>query len=259
MSALGWTLVDTWTITRRDLAHWRRQPGAMAIGWFFPVMTLLMFAGLFGGAMAVPDGDYLDFLLPGIFAITMLFGVEGTMTAVATDAARGVTDRFRSLPMSGAAVVGGRCLADLANSAIGLAVLLATGAVLGWRVHEGAAAALAGVALLLWLRFGLLWVGVYLGLAVRGPQSVVAVQILVWPVGFLSSVFVDPATMPAWLGAVATANPLSATATAARELFGGPDWAGGPSWALPAALLWPLLLTVIFLPLSVRRFRRLGE
>jgi ABC-2 type transport system permease protein len=258
VTALGWTFADTWTITRRDLTHWRQRPGLVAIGWLFPVMVLLMFTGLFGGAMAVPDGDYLDFLLPGVFTVTMLFGLEGTMMAVATDAAKGVTDRFRSLPMTASAVVGGRCLADLLNSVVGLAVLIVTGLVLGWRTHHGVGAALGAVALLLWLRFGLLWVGVFLGLTAKGPQAVTAVQILVWPVGFLSSVFVDPATMPSWLGAIATWNPLSATASAVRDLFGGPDWAGGSPVAGLAALVWPIVLTVVFLPLSVRRYRRLG-
>jgi ABC-2 type transport system permease protein len=263
LSRLGWVLADAWTLTGRELRHWLLQPGPLLIGWLFPVMIVLMFGGLFGGAIRVPEGaSYFDFLMPGMFAMTMVFGLEATMIGVTTDAAKGVTDRFRSLPISAAAVVLGRCIADMLNAAAGLAVMLAAGLLLGWRWHAGLPAALAAVGLLLLLRFGLLWVGIFLGLIARGPESVVAVQILIWPLGFLSSVFVDPATMPAWLGAVAWANPLSATAAAARLLFGNPGAEGAvwlPQHAVLLATLWPLLLVAVFMLLSVRAFRRLGS
>jgi ABC-2 type transport system permease protein len=262
MTALRWGVADAWTITRRDLIHWRQQPGAIAVNWLFPIMVMLMFAGLFGGAIAVPGGDYLDFLVPGMLTMTMLFGVEATMLAVATDATKGVTDRFRSLPMSAPAVVLGRCAADMVNSVVALAVMVAAGLALGWRWERGTGAGLTALGLLLLLRVALLWVGVYLGLVVGGPQSVSAVQILVWPVGFLSSVFVDPATMPSWLGAIAAWNPLSATASATRDLFGGPNWGAegfAAQHATTFAVVWPLLLMAIFLPLSVRRYARLGK
>ncbi|MEU7985841.1 ABC transporter permease [Streptosporangium canum] len=263
LSRAGWALTDAWTITRRDLNHWALRPGAVIVGWAFPVMIVLMFGGLFGGAISVPGGGgYFEFLMPGMFTMTMLFGLETTMTAVATDASRGVTDRFRSMPMSASAVVLGRCAADMLNSIVGLSIMIGAGLLLGWRWHGGPAAALAAVGLLLLLRAALLWAGILIGLVAGGPESLASVQILVWPVGFLSNVFVDPATMPAWLGAIAAWNPLSATASATRELFGNPGW-GGESWiaqnAMPMAVVWPLLLTAIFLPLSVRRFRRLGS
>jgi ABC-2 type transport system permease protein len=263
LSRLGWALADAWTITRRDLMHWRLQPGPVILGWLFPVMILLMFGLLFGGAISVPEGgDYFEFLMPGMFAMTMLFGLETTMLAVTTDAVKGVTDRFRSLPMSASAVVLGRCIADMLNSIVGLAILVGVGLLLGWRWHGSLNAALAAVGLLLLLRFALLWVGIFLGLAAKGPESVASVQILVWPISFLSSVFVDASTMPFWLGTIAEWNPLSATASATRELFMNPRWAGD-SWvsenAMLMALIWPLLLTAIFLPLSVRKYRRLSR
>ncbi|MFD0887306.1 tetratricopeptide repeat protein [Streptosporangium algeriense] len=109
LSTIGWALADTWTITRRDLTHWALRPGTVAIGWVFPVMIALMFGGLFGGAIEVPGaGGYFDFLMPGMFTLTVFFGLENTMMAVTTDAAKGVTDRFRSMPMSSLAVVAGR-------------------------------------------------------------------------------------------------------------------------------------------------------
>lgn len=263
MTGLGWALADGWTIARRDLVHWRMQPGPVIFGWFFPVLMLLMFGALLGGAMAMPGGDsYYELLVPGIFALAMLFGLEGTMTAVTTDAARGVTDRFRSLPMSSVAVVLGRCIADMLDSLVTLAVLVAAGLALGWRWHGGFAAALAAIGLLLLLRFALLWIGIYIGLIVKNAQSITAVQVLVWPVGFLSSAFVATSTMPSWLGAIAQWNPISSTATAARDLFGNPGATAG-SWigahALPAALLWPALLIAIFLPLATLRFRNLSR
>lgn len=263
LSRLGWALADTWTITRRDLNHWALRPGTVALGWLFPVMVVLMFGGLFGGAISVPDGGgYFEFLMPGMFAMNVLFGLETTMTAVTTDAARGVTDRFRSMPMSSSAVVSGRCVADMLNSAVGLSIMVGAGLLLGWRWHGGPGSALAAVGLLLLLRFALLWVGVFVGLVARGPESVAAVQILVWPIGFLSNVFVDPGTMPGWLGAIAEWNPLSATASATRGLFGNPGFGGG-SWiaqhATLMAVVWPALLAAVFLPLSVRTFIKLGR
>lgn len=261
LSRLGWAIADAWTITRRDITHWRLQPAPVIIGWVFPVMIVLMFGGLFGGAMKVPDGvRYFEFLMPGMFTMTMLFGLETTMLAVTTDAAKGVTDRFRALPISASAVVLGRCLADMLNAVVGLLVMIVTGLLLGWRWHSGLGAGLIAIGLLLFLRFALLWVGIFIGLKAKGPESVAAVQILVWPIGFLSNVFVDPATMPGWLGAVAQWNPLSATAAAVRALFGNGSF-GNDSWiaqhAVTMAFVWPTLLVILFLPLSVRAFRKL--
>jgi ABC transporter DrrB family efflux protein len=261
---LKWAVSDGWTITRRDLLHWAREPGPVIIGLLFPVLMFVMFGYLFGGAMAVPGGGdtYREFMLPGMFAMTMAFGLEATMIAVSTDAAKGVTDRFRSMPMAPSAVVVGRASADMISSALGLTVIMGCGLVAGWRAHHGVGAALGAVGLLLLLRFALLWLGIYLGLVIKGPESVMMVQILVWPVSFLANTFVAPGTMPGWLGTIAEWNPLSSTAAAARELFGNPTW-GGDSWvaqhATLMALVWPIVLIAIFFPLSVRRFQRLSR
>ncbi|MBI5960419.1 MAG: ABC transporter permease [Chloroflexi bacterium] len=263
LKQLGWALGDAWIITRRDLQHWRLQPGPVILGWVFPIMIVLMFGLLFGGAISVPDGgSYFEVLMPGMFAMTMFFGIEATMVAVTMDDAKGITDRFRSMPMSASAVVLGRCFADMINSFVGLIVMIGTGLLLGWRWNNGLGAALAAVGLLLMLRFALLWIGIFMGLNAKGPESVVSVQILIWPFSFLSNVLVDPSTMPAWLGALAQWNPLSATASATRELFMNPGWQGG-SWiaehAVLMAVVWPVLLVAIFMPLSIRKYRRLGR
>ncbi|MGW0431751.1 ABC transporter permease [Micromonospora sp. NPDC003197] len=260
---LRWAIFDTWTITRRELAHWANHPLQIAVGWVFPVMVLLMFAYLFGGGMTVPGGGgYREFLIPGMFAMTMVFGIETTFAGIATDASRGITDRFRSMPMAGSAVVAGRTAADMLNSLLGLAVMLLCGLAVGWQWRDGIGRALLALGLVLLLRVALLWIGIYLGLVIRNPEAVAVLQFLVWPLGFLSNAFVAPETMPGWLALVTEWNPLSATISAARELFGNPGW-GGDSWiaqhAVLMAVVWPTLLTAIFFPLSVRRYRRLSR
>lgn len=263
LDRLRWAVADAWTITRRGLIHWARQPAVVLVGLLFPVLLVLMFGYLLGGGMAVPGGgDYREFLLPGMFAMTMAFGIEATFTAVSTDASRGVTDRFRSMPMASSAVVAGRSASDMIYSAAGLGLMVACGLAVGWRWHHGIGDALLAFALLLLLRFALIWVGVYLGLVMGTPEALMAVQILVWPLGMLSNAFVATETMPGWLGAIAEWNPLSATVLATRALFGNPGQ-GGDSWpaehAVPMAVAWPLLILVIFVPLSVRSYRRLSR
>ncbi|WP_067133714.1 ABC transporter permease [Microtetraspora malaysiensis] len=259
---LRWAAADGWTIARRTLTHWGRRPGETAVALLFPVLMVLMFGYLLGGGILIPGGgNYREFLLPGMFAMTMLFGIETTFAAVATDAARGVTDRFRSMPMAPSAVVTGRATADMLHSALGLAVVIGCGLAVGWRWRGDVADAALALALLLLLRLAFLWIGIYLGLLARGPESLAAVQLLVWPVGFLSNAFVPTGTMPGWLGTLAEWNPISATATAARHLFGNPGT--GDSWvaehAVALAVAWPALLIAIFFPLSVRRYRRLSR
>ena len=252
-----------WLIMQRDLMHWVRQPAGPIIGIAFIVMLVLMFGFLLGGAIAIPGaepGEYLAFLLPGMFALTMLFGIDETRTAMSLDVTRGVTDRFRSMPIAGSGVVLGRAGADLAYAVVSLAVLMAGGLLLGWRIESGLGPAVLAVALLLWLRFSMIWVGIMLGIALRGSSAAMAVQILIWPIGFLSNAFVSTESMPAWLGAISQWNPLSATAAAVRELFGNPTGVTGgilSTHAVLLAALIPLAITAVFLPLSARAYRRL--
>ncbi|WP_243761404.1 ABC transporter permease [Streptomyces sp. YIM 98790] len=250
-------------MTRRGLAHWSRQPGALLALLLFPVMMLVMFAYFLGGGIAVEGGgDYKEYLLPGLLTLTMAFGLEATMVALTQDINRGVLDRFRSMPIAPSSILVGRSVIDLLASLAGLLVMALTGLAIGWRWHNGAAAALAALGLLLLLRFALLWAGIHLGLVAGKPELVQAVQILVWPVAFLSSAFTSPDTMPGWMGALAEWNPLSATAGATRELFGNPRWGGG-SWATDhhtlLAVAWPLALLAVFVPLALRRYVRLSR
>ncbi|WP_418958355.1 ABC transporter permease [Streptomyces tritici] len=254
MSA-AYVVSDCWTMTRREFARWARQPVQVVVGLVFPVMTLLMFGYLIGGGRGV-EGAYVDFLVPGMLALTMVFGLEGTLTAVTQDLNKGVVDRFRAMPMADGAVLVGRSAADMAQSAAGLLLMLGAGYAMGWRTSAGPGAFLGALGLLLLLRFAMLWIGIWLGLVAGRPELVQTVQILVWPVGFLSNAIALPETMPGWLGAFVEWNPLSATATAVRELFGNPG--GEPGWTA-AAVLWPLALLAVFFPLAVRRFTRLSR
>ncbi|WP_406371442.1 ABC transporter permease [Streptomyces sp. NBC_01550] len=260
-TTIGWAVADSWTMTRRELAHWARQPVQIVVGLVFPVMLLLMFNYLVGGGQGV-DGDNTEFLVPGMLALTMAFGLESTMLAVTQDLTKGVIDRFRSMPMVSGSVLVGRSVADMLQSVAALAVMIGVGYAVGWRWHDGVAAALGAVGLLLLLRFAMLWIGIQLAMVAGKPEMVQAVQILVWPVGFLSNVFATPESMPGWLGAVVEWNPMSATATAVRDLFGNPGGAGG-SWAAEhaglLAVVWPVALIAVFFPLAVRRFARLSR
>lgn len=258
------TIRNGWILTQRDLAHWVRQPWIPVFNLSFTIMLLLMFAFIFGGSIQLPDGgDYIPYLVPGMMALTMMFGVEGTVLAMAGDAKKGITDRFRSMPIGNSAVGLGRIGADMVSGAVELAILIVGGLLLGWRITGSPLAAITAVLLLLWLRFAVLCMGIFIALTVgRNEGSTVAVQVLVWPIGFLSSAFVAPEFMPSWLGTIAAWNPISATATAARELFGNPTGVTDgflADHAVLAALIWPLVLTAIFLPLSARAYRRLRK
>ncbi|MFE9020613.1 ABC transporter permease [Streptomyces sp. NPDC007808] len=246
-------LTDSWTMTRRELAHWARQPVQVVVNLVFPVMLLLMFGYLIGGGRGV-QGSYIDYLLPGMLALTMAFGLEGTMIAVTQDLDKGVVDRFRSMPMANGAVLVGRSTADMLQSALAVFVLMGIGHALGWRPDGGPGAFLGAVGLLLLFRFAMLWIGIHLALVAGKPEMVQAVQILVWPIGFLSNALALPRTMPDWLGTVVEWNPMSHTATAVRDLFRG---AGTDH--VPAAIVWPLLLLAVFFPLAVRRYARLSR
>jgi ABC transporter DrrB family efflux protein len=262
-SGIRWTIADSWAITLRAIQQWIQQPGAILIGLLFPIMMVLMNAYIYGGSIQLPGGgDYTEFLMPGMFALTMMFGLESTAITMHTDSAKGVTDRFRAMPMAPSAVVLGRSIADLLYSAAQLVIMVACGLVVGWTWHEGLAQAVAALGLLLLLRFAFVWVGVYLGLVLKTPEAVSGVSILVWPFGMLSNVFVAPQNMPRPLEILADWNPLSSTALAVRDLCGNPGLTGG-SWIADNSILmafaWPIAIVAIFLPLSVRTWRALGS
>ena len=259
-----WGVSDTWTITRRDLIQWFTQPWRVVGELVFPIMFVLLFGYVFGSGIIVPGGgDYREFLMPGLFAMTMAFGIGNTMTVVATDIERGVMDRFRSMPM---APVGGRRRPLLRGH--GQLVRrprdhdrLRARRRLGLARRAGVARSLA-VVLLLLLRFACLWIGIWLGLMVGSPEAAGAVWGLLFPITMITSAFVAPSLMPDWLGFVAEWNPLSSTVGAARELFGNVGAAGrlldrlarGPDGRRVAGRDLGRVL-----PVDVRRFQRLSR
>jgi ABC transporter DrrB family efflux protein len=261
---LGWALADGWTMTRRNMAHVVRAPEEIVIYFTLPITFVLVFGYVFGSGMAIPGaGNYREFLLPGVFAMTMLYGLGATASGVATDVSRGVVDRFRSMPMARSALVVGRSAADLLRALLEMSTLVVCGLLVGWQWRHGVGDALLAVALVLLLRFALTWVGIYLGLLVRSPDLVgVVVFPAAFPITAISNVFVAPTLMPGWLGTISEWNPLSTTVAASRELFGNPGL-GGDSWVAQhprlLAVVWPLALIAIFAPLAVRRYRRLSR
>ncbi|WFB08879.1 ABC transporter permease [Streptomyces sp. LX-29] len=258
-----WAVTDCLTIVRTELTHLVRQPANIAWQLGVPVVSVLLFVYVFGSAMKVGDGaDYEDYALPGMFAMTMANGFMTTAVMIAVAKERGVMDRFRSMPMAPSAVVSGRGVSDVIGAAVDLLVMTAIALAIGWRPGNGPLATLAGFALLLLLRFSLIWVGVLLGLLVPNQETAGNLFAVALPFGMISSVFTPPSMMPDWLGAIALWNPVSSTANAIRDLFGNP-LPGGDSWveqhALLMSVVWPLALTVVFLPLAVRRFQRLSS
>lgn len=260
----GRVVRDGWAMTKRNLAHVVRAPDEISIYFALPIMFVLVFGYVFGSGMMVPgDGNYREFLLPGVFAMTMLYGMGATGGAIAFDVSRGVVDRFRSMPVARSALVVGRSAADLVRALLEMSVLVVCGLLVGWQGHRGIGNALLAIGLILMLRVAITWIGIYLGLVVPNPDTVgVIVFPLAFPLTAVSNVFVAPEMMPGWLGTIAEWNPISATVSAARELFGNPGL-GGDTWvsqnAILMAIVWPVVLTAIFAPLAVRRYQRLSR
>ncbi|ONK13849.1 ABC transporter permease [Streptomyces sp. MP131-18] len=265
MRRLRLAAADGWIMTRRNMSHLVRTPEEMVLYFALPIMFVLVFGYVFGSGMSVPGGgDYREFLLPGVFAMTMLYGMGATGTAVAVDAGRGVVDRFRSMPVARSALLVGRSTADLMRAALEMSVLVVCGLLVGWEWHRGIGRALLAVALVLALRVAITWIGIYLGLVVRNADTVGTIVFpLAFPLTAVSNVFTAPELMPGWLGTLAEWNPLSATVAAIRELFGNPGLAGTGSWATENAMLlaiaWPVVLTAVFAPLAIRSYQRLSR
>nr|WP_246150989.1 ABC transporter permease [Streptomyces qinzhouensis] len=254
--------MDSWNVVRRGLTHYQRQPINIVWQLGFPILSVLLYAYVFGGAMKSPGGDYRDYLMPGMFVMTMAFGFMSTAITVVADSTKGVIDRFRSMPMAPSAVVSGRGVTDIIVAVAELSILALTAVLIGWRSDGGFLGTVGGFALLILLRFSLIWIGVWLGLIVPNQEAAGGLYAVAFPLTMVSSIFVPTSSMPDWLGTVAAWNPISSTAGATRELFGNPVASDG-SWiqenAVLMAVAWPLILTAVFLPLAVRRFQKLSR
>ncbi|MFD4833811.1 ABC transporter permease [Streptomyces uncialis] len=255
---------DSLVIARRNLIRMTRIPEIVLFGLIQPVMFVVLFSYVFGGSVSVA-GDtspqvYREFLMAGIFAQTVTFATAGAGAGIADDMHKGLVDRFRSLPMSRGAVLTGRTLADLVQTALTVVVLVVVALLVGWRAHEGILKTLAAFALLLLLGYAFSWIGALIGLSVRTPEAATSGG-LIWlfPVTFISNAFVDSSQMTPWLQHVADWNPFSATVQACRELFGNPGVVDSPAWPMQhpvwASLIWSVLIIVVFRTLAVRKYR----
>ncbi|MBW8765911.1 MAG: ABC transporter permease [Geodermatophilales bacterium] len=222
MSSLVQTLSDSATITRRNLIKVKRVPDLLVFATLSPIMFVLLFRYVFGGAIQVPgDVSYAEFLLPGIFAQTVVFGSTITGASIAEDLQKGLIDRFRSLPMARSAVLIGRTVADLGLNIISIAVMAVTGVVVGWRIHTSVGEAIGGFLILLVFAYGISWLMALVGLTVRTPEVVNnASFIVIFPLTFVANTFVPLETFPPVLRTFAEWNPLSSVVQAAAPRAG---------------------------------------
>jgi ABC transporter DrrB family efflux protein len=249
-----WAVSDTFTITRRNLLVWIRVPAYIVFTVIQPVMFVLMFRYVFGGAIHVPvKGGYVDFLMPGIIGQTAAFATFGTAIALAQELQKGVIDRLRSMPMARSAVLAGRLVADTARMFVTIVIVIGVGYAVGFRFQNGAALAVAMVALAVVFGLAICCIAAFTGLAIGDEESVQAFG-LIWlfPITFLSSAFVPISTMPGWLQAFANNQPVTYVIDTMRAMA-----VGGPIEAnLWKSLVWLAGIFIVFAPLAVRAYKR---
>jgi ABC-2 type transport system ATP-binding protein len=250
-------VTDTAVVTGRNLRHFIRQPDLLTFSTIQPVLFVLLFVYVFGGAVgrSLPHGvAYVDFLLPGIFVQSVTFGASQTAVGLSEDLQRGVVDRFRSMPMARSAVLAGRTVADLVRNILIIFLMIAVGYLVGFRFHGGVAGAAGCIAVVAAFGFALSWIFAFVALTVRGAEAAqTAGFVVIFPLVFASSVFVPVSTFPDWLQAFAKINPVTVTANAARSLA-----LFGTTTSLGAAAAWIGGLLAVFIPLSVWRYRRIS-
>ena len=255
---------DTWVIAKRGLKHMRRQPEMLADATIQPIMFVLLFAFVFGGAIAVPGGgSYREFLMGGIFAQTIFFGAFGVAISLAHDRQNGAIDRFHALPIARMALLSGHAVASLIKALLPIVLMSITGFVVGWRIHSSALDVLAAYGLMVAFSFAVIWIGVLLASVVQTPEAVQGVGfVAIFPITFIASTFVPVSTLPEPLRTFAEWNPVSSLANALRHLFGNPGGNAPPDAVWPVAhptlytVLWIVAIVVICAPLAVRSYQR---
>jgi ABC-2 type transport system permease protein/oleandomycin transport system permease protein len=253
VKALGYAISDTMVLAKRNLLRIPRAPDLLLGFTVQPIMFVLLFVYVFGGAISTPGYDYVDFLMPGIIVQTMAFGGFVTALGLAEDLKKGLIDRFRSLPMARSAVLAGRTLADVVTNTISLAIMIAVGLLVGFSFSTSPPEVLAGILLMLLFGYAFSWIFAFLGLTSSSPEAAQSLGfIAIFPLTFASSAFVPPDTMPDWLQTFADVNPFTTVVDATRALFIGSP-AGNDIWG---AVAWSVGLIVVFAPLSVAKYRR---
>jgi ABC transporter DrrB family efflux protein len=248
------TLRDISAITQRNLIGYRRVPQLLVFSTIQPVIFVLMFRYVFGGAIKLAGPiPYVDFLMPGIFVQTVVFGAIATAIGLATDMKSGLMERFHALPMARSAVLTGRTIADLSRNVFVVILMMVVGSLVGWRIHTNALALLAAALLVLLFGFSMSWIFATVGLAVGDPETAQAAAFPVLaPLVFASSAFVSPESMPSWLRVFADHQPVSATASAVRDLVNG-----GPTAShVVQSIVWCVAILAVFAPIAVRLYRR---
>ena len=269
MTALATTarlgLADSLVLAKRNLSHVRQIPEKLIDVTIQPLMFVLLFAYVFGGAIAVPGSNYHEYLMGGIFIQTLTFGVMGPAMSMATDLGEGVLDRFRSLPMARSAFLVGHVLAEFAAALLGLTVMTVAGLIVGWRINSDLPHAIAGFGLLALVAFAMLWLGMLLGSVVRSPDAAQGIVfVVIFPLTFVANAFVPSGTLPNVLQHVSDWNPVSALAAGIRTLFGNPTATpAGAAWPLQhpvaSSLIWCALLLAVTVPLAIAAYRRRTE
>ena len=265
---LGQSATDGLLVAWRNLKRVPRIPELAIFAILQSIMFVLLFAFVFGGAIPIPGypdpNAYREFLMPGIFGQTIVFAAATTAIGMADDTHKGIIDRFRSLPMARSAVLTGRALADVVYNLGILIVLIVSGFAVGWTVHTGVPSLVGGIALLLLFAFAMSWLGIWMGLNV--PSVEVAQQVIftvLFPITFLSNVFVPPQTLPDWLQPIAEWNPTSTLTGALREMWGNPNPYASDSFPgqnpVLVTLIWVVVIIAIFGPLGVRRYRSMSR
>jgi len=256
-------VTDVWVLVKRALARIRREPETLADVTFQPVIFILMFAYVFGGAIGLPGGgNYHEYLIGGMLGMGLAQTAPGVAVALVTDMSTGLMDRFRSLPMSRWAVLIARSIAELLTQLMSTVIVVCVGLAIGWRVHTNGWDVLAALGLALLFGYAFTWGGILLGMVLRSPEAAQQLGfILFLPLTFISSAFVPTQGMPGWLQPVADWNPMSALAAACRKLFGNPNPAATVhAWPMQhpelAVVAWSLGMLLVFAPLAVRKYRR---
>lgn len=253
---ITYQISDIFIITRRNLYRYLRLPQLVVFSSIQPIMFLVLFNFVFGGAISssgeVPGGEYINFLLPGILAQTMMFGALQTGIGLAEDMGKGIIDRFRSLPMSRAAVLAGRTFSDMIRNIFVAGIMLGVGFILGFRFQEGLLSALGMVGILLLFSFSLSWIAAFLGMSVGDAETAqIAGFLIIFPLTFASAAFVPVETMPEWLQVFARNQPVTFVVSAARELAVGVP-SDGAIWK---SIAWSLGILAVFIPLAIYRYR----
>jgi ABC-2 type transport system permease protein len=263
LARAGKAITDGAIVAQRNLTKIKRVPDLLVFSTLSPIMFILLFAYVFGSAISVPGVGYKEFLIPGIFAQTVIFGSTFTGAGLAEDMQKGIIDRFRSLPMSRAAVLIGRTGSDVAINIITITVMSLTGLAVGWRIRSSVLDAIGGFLLLLLFAYAVSWMMAWCGLLVRSPELFNnASFMIIFPITFIANTFVPSNNFPTVLRVIADWNPVSSLTQAVRQLFGNtsPQLPVGDAWALQHPViyttLWLLGILAVFIPLSVRRYKR---